>query len=78
MAHNFAPKVRVNCIIPGLIELEETKPEALRERAEASPLKMNVAPLDLGRMVVAMSSPLYRSVGGVSLLMDGGFWLNHL
>ncbi len=77
LAHALAPKVRVLCIIPGLLEIEEVNAEARKKRAAASPLGRNVAPDDIGAMCVAVCSPVFGAVSGESIIMDGGFWLKH-
>lgn len=77
LASAFAPAVRVITLIPGLIDIEETEPDLRRQRAEQSPLKRNMAPEEIGLMVVAAATEAFRSVSGVSILMDGGFWLLH-
>ncbi len=77
LAHALAPEVRVLCIIPGLLEIEEVDAKVRRKRAAASPLGRNVAPKDIGAMCVAICSPAFASVSGESVIMDGGFWLKH-
>lgn len=77
LASAFAPAVRVITLVPGLIDIEETEPDLRRQRAEQSPLKRNMAPEEIGLMVVAAATEAFRSVSGVSIFMDGGFWLLH-
>jgi len=77
LALTFAPKVRINCIIPGLIDNPEYDVEKRRERAMATPLGRIVSARDLALMCVAMCSPLFETVTGESVIMDGGFWLKH-
>jgi 3-oxoacyl-[acyl-carrier protein] reductase len=77
LASAFAPTVRLITLVPGLIDIDETPAPVRRQRAEQAPLKRNVTPEELGRMVVAAAGEAFRSVSGVSILMDGGFWLLH-
>jgi NAD(P)-dependent dehydrogenase (short-subunit alcohol dehydrogenase family) len=77
LASTFAPKVRVNCIIPGLIDNPESNPENREKRAANTPMGRIVNARDLAYMCIAMCSPLFDSVTGESLIMDGGFWLKH-
>jgi len=77
LAHTFAPRVTVNCIVPGLIDLESTDGKLRADRAENSPLKRIVTPEELGRLCVMFCSPACDSVTGESLLADAGFWLKH-
>ncbi|UCD39060.1 MAG: SDR family oxidoreductase [Fidelibacterota bacterium] len=78
LASTFAPKVRVNCIIPGLIDNPEYGIEGRRKRAADTPLGRIVNARDLGLMCVAMCSPLFETVTGEAVIMDGGFWLKHV
>ncbi len=77
LASTFAPKVRVNCIIPGLINNPEYDANQRTQRAEATPLGRIVEARDLALMCVAMCSPLFDAVTGEAVIMDGGFWLKH-
>jgi NAD(P)-dependent dehydrogenase (short-subunit alcohol dehydrogenase family) len=77
LASTFAPKVRVNCIIPGLINNPEYDAHQRKQRAEATPLGRIVEARDLALMCVAMCSPLFGAVTGEAIIMDGGFWLKH-
>jgi len=77
LAHTFAPKVTVNCLIPGLIDLEEAEANLRTERAKNSPLQRIVAPRELAQLCVMMCSPAFDSVTGESLIADAGFWLKH-
>lgn len=77
LAHTFAPKVTVNCLVPGLIDLESTEAKMRTERAENSPLKRVVTPRELGQLCVVLCSPACASVTGEAILADGGFWLKH-
>ena len=78
LAATFAPKVRVNCIVPGLIDNPECDREKRKQRAANTPLGRIVNARDLALMCVAMCSPLFETVTGEAVIMDGGFWLKHL
>jgi len=77
LAHTFAPKVTVNCLVPGLIDLETTETNLRAERAKNSPLQRIVTPRELALLCVTMCSPAFDSVTGEALIADAGFWLKH-
>ncbi len=77
LASIYAPKVRVNCIVPGLINNPEYDIQLRKNRAAETPLGRIVNARDLALMCVAMCSPLFETVTGEALIMDGGFWLKH-
>lgn len=78
-ALELAPKVRVNTIIPGLIETEETRrrfglddPEVRHAREQAIPLGRIGAPEDVADAVILLLSPEARFMTGQKLIVDGG------
>jgi NAD(P)-dependent dehydrogenase (short-subunit alcohol dehydrogenase family) len=78
LAASYAPRVRVNCIIPGLIDNPEYNAEGRKSRAANTPLGRIVNAKDLALMCAAMCSPLFETVTGEAVIMDGGFWLKHV
>ncbi len=78
-ALELAPKVRVNTIIPGLIETEETRrrfglddPEVRNAREQAIPLGRIGTPEDVADAVILLLSPHARFMTGQKLVVDGG------
>jgi NAD(P)-dependent dehydrogenase (short-subunit alcohol dehydrogenase family) len=76
-ALEYAPKIRVNCVSPGMVETDLTavvlgEPE-LRARIEAAtPLGRVGAPEDVANLVVFLASPLASYITGQSIVIDGG------
>jgi NAD(P)-dependent dehydrogenase (short-subunit alcohol dehydrogenase family) len=76
-ALEYAPKIRVNCVAPGLVETNLTAkvlgdPE-LRARVEAAtPLGRIGTPADVANLVVFLASPLASYITGQSIVIDGG------
>lgn len=76
-AAEWGPKVRVNCVAPGLILTEGADflaptEEAKQAAAEAIPLKRIGIPEEVADVVHFLSSPAARYVSGETLVVDGG------
>ncbi len=76
LALEWAPKIRVNCVAPDLIETEGT--ERLMTAAERSriagliPLGRQGVPEDIANVVVFLASDMASFVTGQTLVVDGG------
>ncbi|MCF1598834.1 SDR family oxidoreductase [Streptomyces muensis] len=79
MAHEFAPKVRVNAIAPAVVKtkfaqaLYEGREE---EAAAAYPLGRLGVPSDIGGAAAFLTSDQSDWVTGQTLVVDGGIFLN--
>ncbi|AZQ33289.1 MULTISPECIES: SDR family oxidoreductase [Streptomyces] len=79
MAHEFAPKVRVNAIAPAVVKtkfaqaLYEGREE---EAAAAYPLARLGVPSDIGGAAAFLTSEQSAWVTGQTLVVDGGIFLN--
>ena len=79
LAHEFAPKVRVNAIAPAVVKtkfaqaLYEGREE---EAAAAYPLKRLGVPSDIGGAAAFLTSEQADWVTGQTLVVDGGIFLN--
>ncbi|MFE7958269.1 SDR family oxidoreductase [Streptomyces sp. NPDC057413] len=79
LAHEFAPKVRVNAIAPAVVKtkfaqaLYEGREE---EAAAAYPLKRLGVPSDIGGAAAFLTSEQSDWVTGQTLVVDGGIFLN--
>ncbi len=76
-ALEYAPRIRVNCVSPGIVETNLTAmvldDAAMRARVEsATPLGRVGTPLDVANVVVFLASPLAAYVTGQNVLIDGG------
>ncbi len=79
-ALEYAPKIRVNCVSPGLIETALTagvlRDADLRAAVEdATPMRRVGTPDDVAGAVVFLASPLAAYVTGHNLVVDGGSYL---
>ncbi|MDO0916533.1 SDR family oxidoreductase [Streptomyces sp. DT2A-34] len=79
MAHEFAPKVRVNAIAPAVVKTKFA--EALYEGREAEaaasyPLGRLGVPSDIGGAAAFLTSDQSDWVTGQTLVVDGGIFLN--
>ncbi|MCC5474083.1 SDR family oxidoreductase [Streptomyces sp. NPDC059680] len=79
LAHEFAPKVRVNAIAPGVIKTKFA--QALYEGREAEaaasyPLGRLGVPSDIGGAAAFLTSGQSDWVTGQTLVVDGGIFLN--
>ena len=75
MAADHAPKIRVNCILPGAIVtgLWAGIPDDLRKRiAEDCPLKRNAQPEEVAQAALFLASDMSSFITGTSLIVDGG------
>ena len=77
LAIAWAPKVRVNGIIAGLIRTEQAylhygDEEGIRRVSATIPMGRMADPSDIADACVYLSSPLARYVSGASLSVDGG------
>ncbi|MGW3460307.1 SDR family oxidoreductase [Streptomyces olivaceoviridis] len=79
LAHEFAPKVRVNAIAPGVVKtkfaqaLYENREE---EAAAAYPLGRLGVPSDIGGAAAFLTSEQSDWITGQTLVVDGGIFLN--
>ncbi|MFE9452993.1 SDR family oxidoreductase [Streptomyces sp. NPDC006739] len=79
LAHEFAPKVRVNAIAPAVVKTKFA--EALYEGREAEaaaayPLARLGVPSDIGGAAAFLTSEQSAWVTGQTLVVDGGLFLN--
>lgn len=81
MALELAPKkIRVNCVVPGMIEtnlMKEGKitPDQIEEDVKRYPLKRYGKPEEVAYAVVYLLSDASRWVTGTNMLIDGGYTL---
>nr|WP_068022602.1 SDR family oxidoreductase [Nocardia mexicana] len=77
LAVEWAPKVRVNSVIVGMVNTESSHLHYGDEAGIAAvgatvPLQRMAAPEDIGRVAAFLASPLAGYVNGASLLVHGG------
>ncbi|MCZ7534488.1 MAG: SDR family oxidoreductase [Acidimicrobiia bacterium] len=77
LAVEWAPKVRVNCVSPGLIRTEMAEehyggPEHAARVAATVPLGRLGLPADVAHACLFLASPLAAYVSGANLVVDGG------
>lgn len=79
LALELAPAIRVNTIIPGLVETDETThrfhlddPAVRAERENAIPMHRLGAPTDIADAVMLLLSPEARFITGQRVVVDGG------
>jgi hypothetical protein len=77
LAVEWAPQVRVNCIVGGLIETEDSLdhyggPDGLAAVARTVPLGRFGTPGDIAGLCLMLASPLASYVSGAVLLAHGG------
>lgn len=75
LAADFAPTVRVNCILPGAVVtgLWAGIPETERERiAQMCPLRRNGKPEDIAQAALFLASDMSAYITGTALVVDGG------
>ncbi|MFC9788291.1 SDR family oxidoreductase [Rhodococcus sp. NPDC127528] len=77
LAVEWAPKVRVNSIVVGLVETEQSHlhyggPEGIAAVGETVPLGRMARPEDIGNSAIFLASPLASYVSGSTLTVHGG------
>jgi pteridine reductase len=71
LAHQLAPRIRVNAIAPGVVLLpEDTAPERAAHLASTTPLRRHGSPGDVARAVLYLLDAEF--VSGDVLFVDGG------
>lgn len=78
LAQEFGPKVRVNCIAPGLIYrkgIELAIPTWVESYQERSPLHKLVDPKDIGNTALFLASNLASGITGQIITVDAGIGL---
>lgn len=74
MAKAFAPEVTVNCVVPGFIEMRDSRPEEAAHFASKTPLGHNGTTGDIAQAVLFFAAgPGF--VTGQILAVDGGLGL---
>ncbi len=77
LAVEWAPKVRLNCVVAGLIRTEQAHlhygdEEGIARVSATVPLGRLALPTDIGDACVFLSSPMASYVSGASLHLHGG------
>lgn len=75
MARALAPKIRVNCVAPGITESDMARgmdEEALRQRIEATLLKKIATPEDIASGIYFLASESAGHITGACLDVSGG------
>ncbi|AJP56780.1 short chain dehydrogenase [Pandoraea vervacti] len=77
LAVEWAPKVRVVCVSPGLVQTEQSHlhygdEQGIAAVSETVPLKRMAQPADIGSACVFMASAGASYISGVDLLVHGG------
>jgi NAD(P)-dependent dehydrogenase (short-subunit alcohol dehydrogenase family) len=77
LAVEWAPKVRVNAVTPGLVQTEQSHlhygdAQGLAAVSATVPLGRMAEPLDVAEACFFLASPVARYVTGASLLVHGG------
>jgi NAD(P)-dependent dehydrogenase (short-subunit alcohol dehydrogenase family) len=77
LAIEWAPKVRVNCVSPGMVATEAAVdhyggPEGMAEVARTVPLGRFATPADVAGLCLFLASPLAGYVTGANLVAHGG------
>ncbi len=72
LALEFAPRVTVNAIAPGMIDDPEVPEDYRTPVAGKTPLKRLVTFEDVAAMAVTICGPAFESVTGLVVVMDGG------
>ncbi|GAA0927746.1 SDR family oxidoreductase [Streptomyces thermoalcalitolerans] len=79
LAHEFAPKVRVNAIAPAVVKTQFARALYEGREAEAAaayPLGRLGAPSDIGGAAAFLTSAQSDWITGQTLVVDGGIFLN--
>jgi 3-oxoacyl-[acyl-carrier protein] reductase/pteridine reductase len=75
LAKAWAPKIAVNCVAPGLIDLQEKKPSAfMRKMAVKTPMGRNGSAVDVVAATLFFASAPHFITGQI-LFVDGGLAL---
>lgn len=77
LAMEWAPKVRVNCVVAGLVATEAAEDhyggaQGLARVAATVPMRRMGTPEDVAGICLLLASPLASFVTGASLVADGG------
>lgn len=77
LAVEWAPKVRVNCVVSGMVRTEQSHlhygdEAGIAAVASTVPLGRLAEPEDIGRACLFLASPLAAYVSGADLLVHGG------
>jgi NAD(P)-dependent dehydrogenase (short-subunit alcohol dehydrogenase family) len=75
MAADFAPTIRVNCILPGAVMTgmsAHLTEQQRRKLAESVPLKRIGEPDDIAQAALFLASSMSAYITGTSILVDGG------
>lgn len=78
MAKALAPKIRVNCVAPGVTDSDMTKnmkPERLAQLIDATPLKKMAQPEDVADAIFFLTSDEAKHITGACLDVNGGYVL---
>lgn len=68
-------RVTVNTLVPQLIDLESIDPATKDKRRKFTPMGNIPHPEQIGRMCLTLCSPLFDTVTGQLIFMDGGYRL---
>jgi NAD(P)-dependent dehydrogenase (short-subunit alcohol dehydrogenase family) len=72
LAVEWAPKVRVNCVVPSLVLTEAAAESGYGEAATAAPLGRLATPADVAGACLFLASAQAAFVSGAALLLHGG------
>ena len=77
LAIEWAPRVRVNAVTPGLVETEMSPlhygdADGVARVAATVPLRRMAMPLDVANACAYLASPLASYITGANLVLDGG------
>jgi NAD(P)-dependent dehydrogenase (short-subunit alcohol dehydrogenase family) len=76
LAVEWAPKVRINCVVPSLVLTESAEvhygSDAMLAAAAAVPLQRIATPADVAGACLFLASPLASYASGTALLLHGG------
>ena len=72
LATHLAPKIRVNCVSPGGIELDQDE-EFKKRYSELTPMKRMMKKEELNEIVEYLCSPKSSYVTGANFVLDGGW-----
>ncbi|WP_165825772.1 SDR family NAD(P)-dependent oxidoreductase [Actinomycetospora cinnamomea] len=76
LARALAPRVRVNCVIPGYVRtayLDGVQPQQVKKWLEGVPIGRLIEPAEIADAVLFLASN--RAVTGVNMIIDGGWSL---